>query len=70
MPKKVLSRKLKVHDMVTFEMVVKINLHGTFNVLRLAAQHMAKRPADENNERWVASHARTVWKKMLFANAE
>ena len=51
MPKKVLSRSLKVHDMGSFEMVVKINLHGTFNVLRLVAAHMAKHPADEDNER-------------------
>lgn len=32
------------HDLARFERVIKINLLGTFNVLRLAAEHMSEQP--------------------------
>jgi NAD(P)-dependent dehydrogenase (short-subunit alcohol dehydrogenase family) len=41
------------HDLELFSRVIRINLVGTFNVLRLAAAAMAARPADEEGERGV-----------------
>lgn len=41
-----------IHDLATFQRTVDINLVGTFNVLRLAAEVMAaQRPADESGQR-------------------
>jgi NAD(P)-dependent dehydrogenase (short-subunit alcohol dehydrogenase family) len=41
------------HDLELFSRVVRVNLVGTFNVLRLAAAAMSTRPADEEGERGV-----------------
>jgi NAD(P)-dependent dehydrogenase (short-subunit alcohol dehydrogenase family) len=41
------------HDLDLFSRVVRVNLVGTFNVLRLAAAAMSTRPADEEGERGV-----------------
>jgi NAD(P)-dependent dehydrogenase (short-subunit alcohol dehydrogenase family) len=41
------------HDLPAFERVVRVNLLGTFNVLRLAATVMAQQPALEDGERGV-----------------
>ena len=40
-PGRVLTREGKATDLERFEAVVRINLVGTFNVIRLAAQQMA-----------------------------
>ncbi|MGE0610625.1 MAG: SDR family NAD(P)-dependent oxidoreductase [Pirellulales bacterium] len=41
------------HDLALFEKVIAVNLTGTFNVLRLAAEAIAKMAPDENGERGV-----------------
>lgn len=38
-------------DLAEFEQVIRVNLTGTFNVLRLAAAEIAKAPTDEGGER-------------------
>ncbi len=45
-PGRVLTREGKATDLERFEAVVRINLVGTFNVLRLAAQQMASQEPD------------------------
>lgn len=47
------SPKDRVHSLGDFEKVIKVNLTGTFNVLRLAAQAMAKNKPDADNARGV-----------------
>lgn len=42
-----------VHPLDVFEEVIRINLLGTFNVVRLSAAQMAKNEPDENGERGV-----------------
>jgi NAD(P)-dependent dehydrogenase (short-subunit alcohol dehydrogenase family) len=44
-PKKVLGRN-GPHDLATFARVVSINLIGTFNMIRLAAEAMSKNEAE------------------------
>ena len=47
-PGRVLTREGAANDLERFEFVVRVNLIGTFNVLRLAAAQMAKQdPVDE-----------------------
>ncbi|MBI1902895.1 MAG: SDR family NAD(P)-dependent oxidoreductase [Planctomycetia bacterium] len=41
------------HDLEAFHRVLKVNLLGTFNVIRLAAAQMSKQPAEEDGERGV-----------------
>ncbi|ACQ79094.1 short-chain dehydrogenase/reductase SDR [Beutenbergia cavernae DSM 12333] len=57
---RVLSRK-GVHDLDLFQQVVGINLVGTFNVLRLAAEAIARtRPADDDGQRGVVVNTASV----------
>jgi len=48
------------HDLGSFEKVIKINLIGTFNVLRLCAEIMQKNEPDENGERGVIINTASV----------
>ena len=48
---KTISRKGAPHPIDPFEKVLKVNVVGSFNVARLAAQRMASREPDENGER-------------------
>ncbi|MEY1662517.1 3-hydroxyacyl-CoA dehydrogenase [Isoalcanivorax beigongshangi] len=48
------------HDLGVFETVVKINLIGTFNVLRLAAAAMADNEPNQDNERGVIINTASV----------
>ncbi len=57
---KTVGREDKPHDLGVFEMVVKINLIGTFNVLRLAAAQMAKNDPGSDNERGVIVNTASV----------
>lgn len=41
-PCRVLSRTGAVHSLEHFDKVIKVNLHGTFNLVRLALPIMAK----------------------------
>lgn len=41
------------HDLAAFERVLKINLLGTFNVIRLAAAQISTQPAEPDGERGV-----------------
>ncbi|MGH3579938.1 MAG: SDR family NAD(P)-dependent oxidoreductase, partial [Mycobacterium sp.] len=50
---RVVGRDGSPHDFATFERVLRVNLFGTFNVLRLAAAAMSKTEPLENNERGV-----------------
>jgi NAD(P)-dependent dehydrogenase (short-subunit alcohol dehydrogenase family) len=48
------------HPLADFQRVIGINLVGTFNVLRLAAEQMAKNEPDENGERGVIVNTASV----------
>lgn len=50
-----------LHDLELFQRVIDINLVGTFNVMRLAAEKMAATtPADENNQRGLIINTASV----------
>lgn len=50
-----------VHDLETFQRTININLVGTFNVLRLAAERMAAQdPVDESGQRGVIVNTASV----------
>ena len=57
---KTVGRENKPHDLGVFEMVVKINLIGTFNVLRLAAAQMANNEPDEDGARGLIVNTASV----------
>ena len=58
--KRVLSGK-GVHDLETFQRTLNINLVGTFNVLRLAAEVMAEQePVDESGQRGLIVNTASV----------
>jgi NAD(P)-dependent dehydrogenase (short-subunit alcohol dehydrogenase family) len=48
------------HDLEIFHNVIKVNLIGTFNVLRLAATAMNENDADENGERGVCVNTASI----------
>lgn len=58
-PTKVLSRK-GPHPLDLFNRIVQINLVGTFNVIRLAVEQMAKNKINENGERGVIVNTSSV----------
>lgn len=49
-PQRVLSKSGKVHGLQPFEQVIKINLIGTFNVLRLCCRAFIKNQPDEETK--------------------
>jgi NAD(P)-dependent dehydrogenase (short-subunit alcohol dehydrogenase family) len=55
-----LARDGTPHDLAAFERVVRINLIGTFNVLRLAAAAMAKTEPLEDGERGLVVNTASV----------
>lgn len=57
---KTVGRENKPHELGVFEMVVKINLIGTFNVLRLAAAEMARNEPGPDDERGVIINTASV----------
>jgi 3-hydroxyacyl-CoA dehydrogenase / 3-hydroxy-2-methylbutyryl-CoA dehydrogenase len=56
---KLLSRK-GVHQLEAFSKVISINLVGTFNVIRLAAERMSQNDANEYGERGVIINTASV----------
>ncbi|KAG5181162.1 hypothetical protein JKP88DRAFT_270086 [Tribonema minus] len=48
------------HDLKEFSRILHINTVGTFNVLRLAAQRMASRPADADGQRGVVVNTASI----------
>jgi NAD(P)-dependent dehydrogenase (short-subunit alcohol dehydrogenase family) len=58
-PKKVLGRD-GPHDLATFSRVVSINLIGTFNMIRLAAEAMSKNEPNEGGERGVIVNTASI----------
>ncbi|CAN5589735.1 SDR family NAD(P)-dependent oxidoreductase [soil metagenome] len=48
------------HDLLPFETVVKVNLIGTFNVLRLAATAMSANEPDEGGERGICINTASI----------
>ena len=48
------------HDLDLFRKVVEINLVGTFNVLRLAADAMSRLPADADGQRGVVINTASI----------
>lgn len=48
------------HDLARFRRVVDINLVGTFNVLRLAAEAMSQTPADDAGQRGVIVNTASI----------
>jgi len=57
---KTVGRENKPHDLGVFNMVVKINLIGTFNIASLAAEAMAKNAPDEDGQRGVIINTASV----------
>ena len=57
---KTVGRENKPHDLGVFNMVVQINLIGTFNVARLAAAAMAENEPGEDNERGLIVNTASV----------
>lgn len=57
---KTLSDGGEVHPLHTFEEILKINLTGTFNVTRLAAEQMATNEPDEGGERGVIINTSSI----------
>lgn len=58
-PRRILSRS-GPHDLDLFARVVEINLIGTFNVIRLAAEAMATNDPDEGGERGVIVNTASI----------
>lgn len=58
-PTKVLSKN-GPHSLAVFNRVIQINLVGTFNVIRLAVEHMVKNEADSNYERGVIVNTSSI----------
>jgi NAD(P)-dependent dehydrogenase (short-subunit alcohol dehydrogenase family) len=56
---RILSKK-GVHDLDLYRKVIEVNLIGTFNVLRLAAETIAKTDADENGQRGVVINTASI----------
>jgi NAD(P)-dependent dehydrogenase (short-subunit alcohol dehydrogenase family) len=56
---RILSKK-GPHDLALFRKVVEINLIGTFNVVTLAAQEIAKTEADEHGQRGVVINTASI----------
>ncbi|MBB4906770.1 SDR family NAD(P)-dependent oxidoreductase [Actinophytocola algeriensis] len=56
---RILSKK-GPHDLALFKKVVEINLIGTFNVVTLAAQEIAKTEADEHGQRGVVINTASI----------
>ena len=52
--------KSGAHDLESFERVIRINLIGTFNVIRLSAEAMAENEPVENGERGVIVNTSSV----------
>jgi NAD(P)-dependent dehydrogenase (short-subunit alcohol dehydrogenase family) len=57
--RRTVSRK-GAHDLESFERVIRINLIGTFNVIRLAAESMTENEPVENGERGVIINTASV----------
>ncbi len=57
--RRTLSRK-GPHDLESFERIVKVNLIGTFNVIRLSAALMAENEPEEDGERGVIVNTASV----------
>jgi len=58
-PQKILSKK-GVHSLEAFSKVIQVNLVGMFNVIRLAAQQMAKNEPDEEGARGVIINTSSI----------
>jgi NAD(P)-dependent dehydrogenase (short-subunit alcohol dehydrogenase family) len=56
---RILSKK-GVHDLDLYRKVIEVNLIGTFNVLRLAADTIAKTGPDENGQRGVVINTASI----------
>ena len=48
------------HDLTRFKKIIDINLIGTFNILRLCAEQMAKNPTDNNQEKGIIINTASV----------
>ena len=48
------------HDLAAFQRVIEVNLIGTFNVIRLVAEHMAQQSPDEDGQRGVIVNTASV----------
>jgi len=60
-PEKIFSARSGVHKLDTFEMVIKVNLIGTFNVIRLVVAQMIKQdPVTADGERGVIINVASV----------
>jgi NAD(P)-dependent dehydrogenase (short-subunit alcohol dehydrogenase family) len=52
--------KKGVHDLELYAAVIRVNLVGTFNVLTLAAEHIARTEPDENGQRGVIVNTASI----------
>ncbi len=48
------------HDLTSFKKIIDVNLIGTFNILRLCAEQMAKNPTDNNQEKGIIINTASV----------
>ncbi len=48
------------HDLIRFKKIIDINLIGTFNILRLCAEQMAKNSIDNNQEKGIIINTASV----------
>lgn len=56
---RILSKK-GVHDLDVYRKVIEVNLIGTFNVLRLSAEAIARTDADDNGQRGVIVNTASI----------
>eukprot|EP01083_Nonionella_stella_P055671 146736_1 len=59
-PTRVIGRKGRIHSLKMFQMILDINVVGSFNVLRLASSIMSKQEAQEGGERGVIINTASV----------
>jgi NAD(P)-dependent dehydrogenase (short-subunit alcohol dehydrogenase family) len=57
---RVLNKQGQPHALDVFEMVIKVNLVGTFNVMRLAAERMFKNTPNENGEKGIVINTASI----------
>ena len=48
------------HNLLSFKKIIDVNLIGTFNILRLCAEQMAKNPLNENEEKGIIINTASV----------
>ena len=53
LPRRLLDRQGEVHPMRMFDLIMRVNVYGTFNILRFGARTMSANQPDDHGERGV-----------------